>query len=320
MEKGGEGKKNRELILIMSKNGMGVSEISHRLKISRSYVYRIIKKSLVGSQMVHRGGVSTGGRKPSFPMEKPERMDKYRWRGHNFHFDVRIIWASDSYAGFKKSGTVRKLEGWTLVLFKQKIEAYSTVDFRGDSPSEALECGLASFLAILGKFEAIGGVVVLKARSDNVVLVRSHFAEVGNEIAKDYDARGLRLAVYAEDGKLAFLYDRSVSPFVELEAVHPDTAKGDADKVEYFLKDLRRAELTNFSEIKALFIEMAKLQRDGFLEIKEVLVDLALAQKVSVETIQAISLLLKILISPDKSGESDLKEGDKKDVRRDYIG
>ena len=93
--------------------------------------------------------------------------------------------------------------------------------------------------------------MILKERKANIKLVNSHYAEVNNEFAKEYNEKKVKLHIYTtDDSRLWFTIDHSFN-LDEAEFLHPETAKPDITKVKAVFNDIRDKPIYLPSETKS---------------------------------------------------------------------
>jgi hypothetical protein len=132
--------------------------------------------------------------------------------------------------------------------------------------------------------ENLGFNLKLNGRYD-LNLCRQHYADIDNELAKDYNERKEKLLIRDEKGEAWALVDKSLK-LDEFEAIHSKTAVPDMDNVitpfmnklrhnPLILNQLEQGTLLNDSqlaELRTLVLEFAKqmkLQQDILLGTQE---------------------------------------------------
>lgn len=185
-------------------------------------------------------------------------------RGHAYQWRLRVRpqdWGGllsraglsfDSRPGLPgQSGLRIRYKGLIFDFFVGAVCVYLSEEVLLLRPS-ALDCDRLArslLLGVLGELEAFGFDFHL-AGSLQVSLVRSEYAEVGNELAKDYMREKKALLLEGSDGKAWLKIDHSKG-LPELETVHPNSAQVDMDEaVRPFFEDLRRDPCT-LSDLKA---------------------------------------------------------------------
>lgn len=166
-------------------------------------------------------------------------------RGHGFRISIDIpnikLWEKrEDY--FKKinykfdkipqgqSVMIRDFKVWfcnnSLVIhFPKDKSVFSSSAF--ESQRLALKLAFDVVRSIENKFNIkLGQADTFKFR-----ISRKHFGDLENEIAKKYHKEGKQLTIYGDDGKQWLVIDFSWKMFIELEAVHPDTAVKDMDEI-----------------------------------------------------------------------------------------
>ena len=287
-------KKQENLKLLLDKKGMTFKEASIELKVSLKSVQkmfsRIREKEVEGlPPFSKKWGVGVT------PIGHPPFLKKIRL--HNIQFHILLSFVSERYHNRRLKGDSFKFDNNSIVLNRKSFEIYCLNDFFGENSDVCLRLAHSYFFdELFPKLESKLGVVFVKEGSSGVRMVRSHYAEVGNELAEDVNIRGEKLDFKGEDGKTWLLVDKSLKNS-ELEAVHPEFSKVDIDKIQPFFIDLRNNPVL-LSEIL------------GLLKVQQ------LANNDTAQGLQAVVNVLKVLF-PDRKESVDSKQTS---LRADYFG
>lgn len=233
-----------------------VKQIAEMLNISKWAVYKHLRnlknKGYFPQEIdgVQKGGVARGV--GSFPVE-------HSIRAHAFRYSVRIInRVNNKYQSLLKSCNQLFVMDSTVMLYDDSIQIFSLTSFTGRTVSDAAASASVYLTRLLRRLEHDLGLTLLKDRYQNIRLVGSHFAEVGNELARSVEVGDDRIMVRGVDGKVWLLVDNSHS-FWELETVSAQRSKVDMeDVVVPFFNDLRRNPST-LSEIRGLIRDVVRL-------------------------------------------------------------
>ena len=177
-------------------------------------------------------------------------------RGHGFqwvlkvpdlkNWDRRQNYLMAKGISFKPSGSFRKAESILVQQFRVWLCQKSIVIYFPESldvlENSALKCKEAAFFKLLEIIQALEKILETSFRivgKYQVRMVKQHYADPNNELAKKYESEGKKLHVIGEDGKTWLLIDNSQG-VPELECVHSQDAVKDMDDVvKTFFNDLR---------------------------------------------------------------------------------
>lgn len=229
------GKRQQEILSILSLEWITQRQLAGRLKISQQAVCKSIKKltekgiiNPVKKEVVKGGGC-----------QNP--LLNHVLRLHNQQFHVLLLANSERYMRF--ANRVFRMDGNTIVLNADSLEVYVTKSFYGADIDAITQESLDYVFILLARLENRLNVLLFKEQSHNISLVRQHYAEIHNEIATDLERRGDKLKIKAQDGRLWLVIDYSKPDGVNLnecETVHPQTAKQDMGGVKAVFDDVRR--------------------------------------------------------------------------------
>lgn len=251
-------KTQREVLYALTKIGETPKHIAFRRKTSVRAVYKVLNKlkkkgfisgstlqgyrGFIKSNMTLDGGVQSKLKEP-----KSTKYFKQYIRLHRQEFNVRIIAMTDRYKTM--IGTSFQIEGNTIRLYKDSIEIYFRKEFEAEDCQRTYALSIQYLEKILRRIENRLNVLLIKQGSMNIKEVYAHYAEVNNELAKEYRLERKKLSIYGkDDGKLWFKFDFSKGQD-EAEAVHPQRGKQDMEKFKEVMNDIRENEFIPLSKI-----------------------------------------------------------------------
>jgi DNA-binding CsgD family transcriptional regulator len=160
-------------------------------------------------------------------------------RLHNQQFRINILYKDERYKDILKKNNLLMIDGNTIQCFKDCIVISGGMSFYGDDVFKVTAKSMKYWNRLFYRLENDLNVILIKPRTNNIKHYNSHYAEINNEIAKEYNITGDKLRIYAnDDGKLWCLIDKSFNKD-ELECVHPETSMFDMDKVKKVFNDYR---------------------------------------------------------------------------------
>ena len=218
-------------------------------------------------------------------------------RLHGQHFVIKILSKRSAYNVIRRSSNIQYLNDCTVKLHRESIEviASSGLSFFGESADHATAKSMTFWTRLFHKLESHLGVILLKARSQNIRSVSAHYARIRCGMAQEALDAGDRVHVYGrDDGKLWFTIDDSFK-LEESETVHPETGQRDmADVIEPHLNDWREhAEMWPQSDLQRAVQALMNGQSDVLLGMKGLV---ASQQGLS----EAITGLVKGLTPPEQ--------------------
>lgn len=213
---------------------------------------------------------------PSHPSTSFGTTGGHDIRLHGQMWQVRILFKDHKYADAKAKGNMILLDGNKVELHDRTLLVYSGKDFWAESAKEAERISLDYWMRFFVRLENLLGIMILKDRSCNLRLVKWHFGEAGNELAKDCNKDGSKIRVFApEDGKLWFVIDNSFN-LNEAETQHKDSAAQDMDDViKPFFNDLRSNKPMMLSDLQRILGEVASLNKEtaaGLTSVVQIMV------------------------------------------------
>ncbi len=198
-----------------------------------------------------------------------EKVDKTGWsyqpsrlfhgiRLHGQEFNIQIIFKDGRYERIVQRCNILLIDGNRVVLYKDSIEINSKKMFLGEDAQQATSGSFEYWDRFFVRLEHELRVILIKPRSQNIKLVKAEYAEINNELAREYNLSADKIRVYTkDDGKLWFLIDNSLN-LHEAETVHPETAKQDIEKVKDVFNDIRDKPHLKLSELSQCMAETAK--------------------------------------------------------------
>jgi hypothetical protein len=168
-------------------------------------------------------------------------------RGHGFQFvlkipllknwDRREEFLKARQIRFKPAGSFRQgqsimIGGFKVWLCQKSIIIYfpEGMDILEETARISKEMAFLKALEVIREVEEVLEVNFKHAGHYQLRLVKQHYADPNNSLAKKYEAEGKKLQVIGSDGKTWLLIDCSTG-LPELETVHPSQAAGDMDDV-----------------------------------------------------------------------------------------
>ena len=290
-------KTESEILFLLTKEYLSPQQISTRRGTSGRAVRKVIQK------LREKGVINRVFQKVPFSQCPAElsgtKSNKIRL--HGMEFNVKILFKDHRYKELvEKKGNTIFVDGNTIRLYRDSLEIYGVKSFFADDPQKATSKAFSYWSHFFVKLENDLKIIIMKQRSQNIRLVKSEYAEIGNEFAKSCKDQSDKIRVYTrDDGKLWFHIDNSFN-LHEAETTHPQTSKGDMQEVvQPFFNDLRDHKPPLPSDI-TLYIKRTQEQ----------LMELSVAQLNTNSQLQSVISLL----TPPKLSKKDLE------VTPNYIG
>ena len=170
-----------------------------------------------------------------------------RLHGQQLHID--LIFKGDSYK--KKVGSMVVVDGNTVIVNRDSLDIYSNTYFWGRDIEKVRFDSLRYWNRFIKRLESDLDCVLLKARSQNIRLVKQgEYAEINNELAVESRVTSQKIRLYGDDdGKLWFVCDNSLG-LDEAETVHSQTSHRDMGGV---VKPLMNTLRNNPNALEDLF-------------------------------------------------------------------
>lgn len=219
-------------------------------------------------------------------------------RFHGLEFNIKLLFKDKRYRAIREGCNVLEVDGNTIRLFRDAIEVYINKSFYADKVEDARKKGFNYAYWLFSRLEQDLKVLLVKDRVQNVKLVKQHFAEVNNELAKDLNVKKEKLSIRGNDGKVWLLVDNSLN-LHELETLHPELAEEDMNIIKPFFDDLRRNPAVKISDILKVIHESAVQTK---------------------ETSAGLQSLMRLMFPDAFKKEEKKPDIENKPVRVDYIG
>lgn len=254
----------QEVLYLLNKEFLTIKKVAIRRGTSVQAVYRTIrnlnkkglfsslKQGVEKSQCYFKPFKKVSIKiKPSFPMQHQIRL-------HSQEFNIRILFKDQKYKDQLKKANTIYIDGNTIRLYRNTIEVYSGHSFYADDVQKATSDSFNYWNRLFAILENDLKVILIKSRSQNIKLVKQHYAEINNELAKECNIKADKIKVFTtDDSKLWFLIDNSFN-LHEAETIHPKTARQDMDIVKPFFNDLRNNQPAVPSEMQKMIFGNAK--------------------------------------------------------------
>ncbi len=226
-------KEQEDVLYLFTKEFLTPTKIAIRRKTSVQAAYKTIKK------LKEKGALN------NIPMgvEKIEgtfKPPKNQIRLHAQEFNIKLLFKDQRYNEILNRSNRQEIDGNTIKLYSNSIEIYSGHSFMGEDVQAATSKSIHYWNRFFIKLEDYFSVILIKNRYQNIKLVKAHYSEINNELARDYDVKGDKIKIFTrDDGKLWFLIDNSFN-LHEIETVHSKTSKQDmGDVIKPYFNDLR---------------------------------------------------------------------------------
>lgn len=229
-------KKQKLILRYITQDHLTIKQIAHKTRTTKSNIYQIINRiKKNGSQYRHYELVKKRGVTSDF---NPKNSGFIK-RVHGSAIRIKILVHSKKYFTYLAKSNYYYYHGSPILLYQNSLIAYVKEDFYSELTDSAL-INRADFIDNMVRvLEHDLGVTLVKHRYTNIKIFRSHIANIGSSIARDYNERGERLIVKDRfDGKICIIVDKSKG-FDELEFIHPKSNKEDEEKISRFLDDLK---------------------------------------------------------------------------------
>lgn len=241
----------KEVLCMITQEYLSAKQIASRRKCTKQAVHKIIKS------LKEKGAYNLGCQLVDQTNGTSQPVNQIRL--HAQQFVMRILWKDHRYKKLLEKANQIELDGNTIKLWNNTIEIYSNTSFYGDDLQQAMAKSIKYWDILIARLEHDVHCILKKPRSQNIKMVRAHYAETNNEIAKDIDNSGDRwIKVYAkEDSRLWFIIDNSYN-LHEAETVHSKTGKEDMEKVKAVFNDIRDHSIDLPSETKEMIRGLAE--------------------------------------------------------------
>ncbi len=251
----------REVLDLITEEGLNIKQITNRRKCSRQAVYKHIKK------LKEKGALNIGLQKTDKNIGSCQSKNKNvnQIRLHGQEFNIKIIRQDQNYQKLLKKSNIVYRKGHTIKFYKNSIEIYAGkgASFYGKNVQDADKKASEYWQKFFTILEHELKVILIKERSRNIKEVNHHYARMDSKICENtLREQGKHIRVFCPiDGKLAFITDESFS-LKEDETVHPITAKYDRNVIDKQINDWRRNNPPTLSEVMFLIKEQAELNKE----------------------------------------------------------
>jgi hypothetical protein len=232
-----------EVLYLLTEEYLTPRQISIRRKTSVAAVYKTMTK--LRNKGLLKGGLNRGLKKKQSTntIQPPATTKKFRHfiRLHGQEWNVKILYKSERYDILREKSNRFIIDDNTVRLYKNSMEIYSaeTLMFEAEDEQRATSLSFQYWNKIFKRLEHDLGIILIKNRCHNFKIVNSHYAEIDNELAKEYNKRKVILNIYGtDDGKLWFKIDNSWQ-LHEAETLHPERSKKDMTRVKALFNDIR---------------------------------------------------------------------------------
>ena len=294
-------KTESEILRLLNRDFLTPKQIAHRRKTTVRYVYKVIQN------LKKKGLYFPKETTVHFSQCTPKRFKNLsaKIRLHGQEFNIKLIYGSLHYNTIKNKGNLIVEDNNLVRLYRNSIEIYGGREFFGETAREATAKSMEYWQKFLYRLQEKLKVTLIKPRVHNIRLVKSHYAEWDNELAKYCNAKEEKIKVKAtEDGKVWFTIDRSLS-IDEAETIHPETAKQDMqDIITPIFNEWRDKKVPVPKEAYLMLTETIKNQK----EQSENLVQIS----------YSLRAILEIMTANQPLPKKDIKES--KAPRPDYVG
>jgi len=291
-----------EILSLLTNEFLTPKAIAQRRKTKIRTVYNIIKN--LGKKGLLNTKKCTTPKKQGLLPPPLNRLgqDKHSIRLHNQQFRILILNKDIRYLNQLKKSDYLNIDGNTVQLSKNSLNIYSNASFYGKSPNEATEQSFSYWNRFIVRLENDLKISLLKSRSQNIKLVRSHYSEINNELAKECNLKSNKIKVYTrEDNKLWFMIDNSLN-LNEAETVHPESSKRDMEEtVQPFFQDLRSNRVPLPSDVWNILAEVTTHEKEIGAGLS-IVVDYLKRQIKVPKPILKTETILKTEIRPDYIG------------------
>lgn len=248
-------KTEEEILHLLCDEHLIINQIAKKRKCTpraiRKHVKNLKEKGLINRIYF------TPSQNSMYPRCPPTKGTKHQIRFHAEEFNIKIIQKGDTYR--KKSKKRIVMDGNTVRCYRNSIEIYSGKSFFEETAQKATAEANKYWNRFITTLENDLDVILLKDRAQNIEVVKYHYAEIDNELAKEYEIKNIKLEVRTtDDNKLWLLIDNSYN-LHETEAVHPDTAKQDIENVTEHFNDIRDNKPPTLSELTKLVTMLAAI-------------------------------------------------------------
>lgn len=273
VNKGGLTQTEKEVLQMLTDEFLTPGKIAIRRKTTQQAVSKIIVK-------LKEKGYLKQGYQRVVKIDRTLQPHNHQIRLHGQEFHINILFKDNRYKSIMGKSNLLYVDGNQISLYRNAVEVRSGQVFWGDDVHKATSRSMKYWDRFLIRLENRLKILLIKHEKFNVKIVKHHYAEINNGLAKDLYIKSEKIRIYAnEDGKLWFTIDNSFN-LHEAEFQHPDTAIQDAaDKIVPFFNDIRD-----------------RFQRPPLMS--ELMVMLHQAMEINKETAAGLNIIAKMLKPP----------------------
>ncbi len=212
--------------------------VSIRRETSLQAVYKIMRKLTKKGFNLHRKQGFKKKRCANIKLNPPPNKKYIRLHGQEWN--IKILYKSRYFNELPKNKLLY-IDNNPIRVYNDSLEVYSSenLSFIAEDEQRATSQSFNYWNKIFSQIENRLRIIIKKEQYTNISLVKNHYSEVNNELAKDYTEKKVKLRVFCtKDGRLWFELDNSFN-LKEAETLHPITAKEDIGKVKTVFNDYR---------------------------------------------------------------------------------
>lgn len=231
--------------------GYTVGAIAYKRKVSPQAVYNTLR-ILDKKGYLKYGGKNWGG---TNTLHKPIRL-------HSLQYQIKIIYSSPVYLRLLKNDNMLEFNDFKVRLYNKSLSLWILQDFTYSTSKLCREAAKEHLDSILRFLERKLSLTLLKRGYKNIRKVKSHYARVGDEIAKISNREGSKIEIKDPvDNKPWLITDRSFK-IDELETVHPKTAYSDMHNIVEPLYNTLKEDPYFFDKLIKITLDTQKVVKD----------------------------------------------------------
>jgi len=235
-------KREEELLKLLNQN-LKKSDILKILGIKAWWFYDL-KKSIFQKGYIPGYHTQGGGTPPPPKINTHTGTKTHLIRLHSQQFHIKVISQSQTFSRIRKLKDIFQFEGHTIRLWEDSLDVFCSPaqDFRAESPDKAHSLSMVYWETLFKALERKLDIIIFKGLNTIIREVKSHYAELDNELAQTYK-KGETLRIRdPEDNKTWLIVDKSLNGD-ELETIHPESSKEDMAKIRPLFLAIRKGEL-----------------------------------------------------------------------------
>lgn len=240
----------KEVLQLLTEEFLTPKQIRIKRECSKQAVYKIIKS------LKQKGVLTNGNNKVDL---KGGSSQPSHQRLHSQQFRIRLISKSQKYHKVMDNSNMIEIDGNTIRLYKDILEIYSNKSFFGVDEQEATNKSLSYWKSFITRLENEFGVILQKPRTQNIRIVKQHYAETNSKLAKESQRLGKEIKVYCnEDNKLAVIMDNSFN-LNERECIHPEHNKQHSEAISKQVSDFIENDPPTNSELQNSIAQLTNI-------------------------------------------------------------